>query len=546
MKDIKEFELGELPYIVEIKDLLERIKRIDKLADKVLAKSFLLGKELEEIKDVEKIHEWLGSTKRLLESFVERKERIPKDLLDKLRLKLDKMENIVIDEYGRMVSLGRKLGQKELIEGKYSLFTDEWIVEPHTIDLDFNPDEFYEERRKVIEEFVKEFDLKIADIKRVIQDIDFLKETIENVPDIVKRKWRKWIDEKINKLEEEINQFYEKIDEVIEARHELKERYGPDVEENLLFKYLQRYQYIWLAKELKRIMGKGFEEVEEVEKVKEVVREFPFKKKSQLEDVDIPEVPPMEMPLESPEMGLRRELGIPGERPPMPPKPEKSPVAEEFEELIVPPKIWKRLEPIDRMRFYVLEKQRKDAISRGDMAELKRIHEEEERIIEKYKKELMKADELTGFAFATRLLEAHYKIQRNKNPIAEKIFDKISEELMKIGAVINTASVLSVESDEWGIDVNNGEAEFVLDISFPEYLLSKRSIIVKGVLHNGEVIVHPYFYDFLGRKYSLDSAVLREYVKGMREKLSDEWLEGMFKSDKEMENVKKDKLFELF
>lgn len=441
---------------------------------------------------------------------------------------------------------------KDLKEGKYSLLTDEWIVEPYTIDLDFNPDEFYEERKKVIEEFVKEFDIKVGDIKRLVQDVEYLKETIENVPDVVKRKWKKWLKFKIESLENEINDFYEKIDEVIKARHELKERYGPDVDENLLFKYLQRYQYIWLAKELKKLMGKGFESEEEVMKMKDILSEFPFRKKGQFEVGEFEDIPEggMEVGRDEEMEELRRivepESPPSGElmfgREPLVKRPEQ-----ELAEIVEVPRLWRKLEPLDRQIFYSLEKARVDAIGKGDLRELRRIHDEEERLIEKYKKEVIKSDELSGFSFATRLLEAHYKIQRDKNPVALKIFDKISDEFYKMGFIVENASVVDVDSDEWE-EVKKGEAEFILVVSSPLGVFSKRGLIVRGLLRDdGEVVVHPYFWDFLGNKYSLDTITLNSFLGVKKEKLSDEWLEVLTPDEQkdEIEILKSDKLYVL-
>lgn len=465
------------------------------------------------------------------------------------------------------ILVNRKLGQKEMKEGKYSLFTDTWIEEPYTIDLDFNPEEVYEERRKVIEEFIKEFDLKIADISRLVQDVDFLKETLEQVPTYVRTKWKKWLDKKLEELEESIKELYEKVEEVIKARHELKERYGPDVEENLLFKYLQRYQYIWLAKQLKKVMGKGFEETEEVEKVKDVLEEFPFRKKSVVrkfrkvsqyavgpEEEEFKAMPrgappeglglepelkpalkpePRPIPEEEPDEELRelRRMLEPEEREKIPPRErifEKEKLftkpEEELAELVEAPRIFRKLGPIDRQMFLSLERKRQEAIRAGDVNALRWIHDEEERLLEKYVKEVVKVDELSGFTFAVRQIGAHFIARRNKFAFTDKILEKICEELRKMNFIVHHASLLEVETEEWSEEPKGGYTEWHLKVG-SLYSDTKANIIVKAEKKGEDVIIYPYFFDLLGRKYSFDEVSLKKFIGELREKPTDIWIE---------------------
>jgi uncharacterized protein (UPF0335 family) len=92
------------------------------------------------------------------------------------------------------------------------------------------------------------------------------------MPEVAKRKWKKYLDEKIKVIEEEIKDLIQKTDEVIKAR---REEYERESDANLLFKFLQRYQYIWLAKQLEKALE--LEKEEMIEKVKDILVEFPYK-----------------------------------------------------------------------------------------------------------------------------------------------------------------------------------------------------------------------------------------------------------------------------
>ena len=168
-------------------------------------------------------------------------------------------------------------------DGIYSVLKNKWIKEPITIDNDFNPDVIYKNRLETVQGFIDYFDLKISKIERELKDIDFLKETILMNPD--KDYWMSYLNDKIGMVEKEIEDYIEKGEDVIEKRHK---NYSREGDSNLLFKYLQRYNYLWLSKQLENILEEGLD-ADNIDEVKEKIKEFRiggfmFKKKGQ----DIP------------------------------------------------------------------------------------------------------------------------------------------------------------------------------------------------------------------------------------------------------------------
>jgi hypothetical protein len=245
------------------------------------------------------------------------------------------------------------------------------------------------------------------------------------------------------------------------------------------------------------------------------------------EDEEIEELRKM---LEEPE----KERRIPPEervfeREPLVKTPEK-----ELAELVEAPKVFKRLGPIDRQMFYFLEKQRRDAISRGDLDTLKKIHEEEERIIEKYTKEVVK-DELSGFTFAYRQAQGHFFSQRKLGEFVNRAFDAIADQLTKMGITIYSASLLSSESDEWDENPKEGKTEWNLLIGTILDDWAKSNIVVMANVEKDKVKIYPYFFDYLGRKYSFDEITIRKYLQSLRPKPSSDWVKALgWEQDKDL------------
>lgn len=162
-------------------------------------------------------------------------------------------------------------------DGVYNVLTDEWEQSPRTIDVDFNPDEVYQDAMNEAYDLMKEFDITISDMKKDIVDVGLLKDTIKKFKDDDKKKFAKQLSDKINSIEEKINDIVEKGKVIIDDR---KNGYSPESEENIKFKTLQRYKYIWLVKNLEKALEDEkteiieVEDIKDVKKVRKVVEEF--------------------------------------------------------------------------------------------------------------------------------------------------------------------------------------------------------------------------------------------------------------------------------
>ena len=164
----------------------------------------------------------------------------------------------------------------EKTDGVYSLLSDNWLQPPRTVEADFDVNTIYPEAIGFAEDIVKEMDVNLGEVKRTLEDLDYLQETIRQFDSGKKKIFKKKIEDKIEEIEESILEIVEKGQEVIEER---KEDYSSESEANISFKYLQRYGYIWLVKNLEGVLeDKTTEKIEveedDIDGVEEVIDQF--------------------------------------------------------------------------------------------------------------------------------------------------------------------------------------------------------------------------------------------------------------------------------
>ena len=163
-------------------------------------------------------------------------------------------------------------------DGVYSVLKDEWLQAPRTVDLDYDIAEIYPEVIGYAEGIASEMDIEIGEIKRDIKNIEFLQETIAQLDGEKKKLFKEKLENKVKEIEDSILEIVETGKDVIDKRK--KKEYAPESEANVNFKYLQRYGYLWLVKQLgKALEDKTTEEIEvedtkDVDKVEDVLDRF--------------------------------------------------------------------------------------------------------------------------------------------------------------------------------------------------------------------------------------------------------------------------------
>ena len=167
------------------------------------------------------------------------------------------------------------------VDGVYNLLKNEWEKEPRTVNVDYDVDEIYPQVIEEAENILREFDIELGEVQRGIQDIELLQETIGKFDTEKKSMFRKKLEDKLTEIENSIIGVVEKGREVLDER---RQEYRPESDANIKFKYLQRYGYLWLIKQLEKSLKNIQEEIEvndeaDIEKVKDVVEDFCREKK---------------------------------------------------------------------------------------------------------------------------------------------------------------------------------------------------------------------------------------------------------------------------
>ncbi len=160
-------------------------------------------------------------------------------------------------------------------DGIYSLLDENWEKDPRTVDADFDVAEIYPEVLIFAQEIVTSFDVSLGRIRRELQDIELLQETISQFTTDHKRIFTDKLQQKIDTINEDIVNIVDQGQDVVDKRHIEYDIMSPG---NLHFKYLQRHGYIWLFKQLEKVLSDEddiieFDE-EDVDQVKEVINDF--------------------------------------------------------------------------------------------------------------------------------------------------------------------------------------------------------------------------------------------------------------------------------
>jgi len=159
-----------------------------------------------------------------------------------------------------------------ITDGDYNLSSDAWIKEPRTVDLDMDPQEIYQKIIDDSESIASDLDMTIGKAKRDVKNIEALKEAMSNMDGQARLKFQQRLKERTEELEQELVDVMQTAQDISDQRDE---GYQPDSKENIRFKYLQKFGYIWLWKTLEKIMGDADEAPqlapEDVSQVKEVI-----------------------------------------------------------------------------------------------------------------------------------------------------------------------------------------------------------------------------------------------------------------------------------
>ena len=161
-------------------------------------------------------------------------------------------------------------------DGVYDVLNDKWLKDPPSIEDDFDVEEIYPAAVDEAIDIMRNIDDKIGHVKREIKDISLLKETLRSWDKSKRKVFFKKLLDKIDTIEKSIRDIVEMGSEIIDNR---QTDYVKQSEDNIKFKYLQRYKYIWLVKNLEDALEDEKEKIQvedddDIERIRIILKEF--------------------------------------------------------------------------------------------------------------------------------------------------------------------------------------------------------------------------------------------------------------------------------
>ena len=164
------------------------------------------------------------------------------------------------------VYLQYNANQELMSDGCYDLLTDKWLTGPKLVSLDYDPCEDYTGIAQLLKDTVEDADKLFGEIKRDVIDYDVIKNAAKQLPQEHKQKFLEKLESKLQEIETDIEQLYKERKEWVDMRHNASKPQSPeqalsDVElvrrwkdTNALFKFIDRYRYLKIIKDLKDLL----------------------------------------------------------------------------------------------------------------------------------------------------------------------------------------------------------------------------------------------------------------------------------------------------
>jgi len=151
----------------------------------------------------------------------------------------------------------------------YDVLEDKFIHDPVISPDEFDPQEEFKEERDQVEVVMGYLDSALREAKTKTIDYEVLEEAVHQVrhPEVLRRR----LETKLQEIQADLAQLVEDYEQIKDERtRALTTDTGDNPHKapgNVLYKYLERYQYLDILKKIKHIMKRGLdrEEIPEVE-----------------------------------------------------------------------------------------------------------------------------------------------------------------------------------------------------------------------------------------------------------------------------------------
>jgi len=182
------------------------------------------------------------------------------------------------------VSVQLNPAQDLMSDSAYDFLADSWLVGPKIVSRDYDPYEDFSHIAGDIRSAVQDADLLMGELKRDVIDFEVIKQAMNTMPADVRQRLHLKLKNKLAEIEKDIETLYSKRKEWTDARRDASRPESPeqalqDVElakkwkdTNATFKFISRYKYMFVIKELEKLIADdGKVSPEEVDVIKNIV-----------------------------------------------------------------------------------------------------------------------------------------------------------------------------------------------------------------------------------------------------------------------------------
>jgi hypothetical protein len=204
-------------------------------------------------------------------------EKEASDYLDGIRKQVDQVKaKIPGTEHPLEIFFENEFTNRasQQFSGTYSVLENKWLVEPHIVGEDFDIATLHPDLLNLAKETAAELDESFGEIKQDVQDIKELAETISNWPAGQRELLEKKLQKRLEELEKDIKDLVVIREDVAEKR----KHYDAISEQEVRFKYLQKYYYMHVLTDLKTLLKQSPElTVEDIPVVENIMAQSNLK-----------------------------------------------------------------------------------------------------------------------------------------------------------------------------------------------------------------------------------------------------------------------------
>jgi len=172
--------------------------------------------------------------------------------------------------------------QELLSDGVYTIFTDGWVKGPKIVPQDYDPYDDFTDLFDDIRSLVKDVDLGLGELKRDIIDYQTIQLAIQRIPANKRGDLHGRLNQKLHEIESDIKELYRNRQKLTKSREISSQPRTPEEalksveiakewrDRNAIFKFVGRYKYLRVIKELEQLIDGGIED-QDVPDIKKVV-----------------------------------------------------------------------------------------------------------------------------------------------------------------------------------------------------------------------------------------------------------------------------------